>query len=329
MHPALERIRDRSRLLLTLNYFAGQVRYRLGLRSHLSGATHLTHSVEEGAEYVTRVFRDYLAVSGLRPDDLAGQRILEVGPGDNLGVSLLFAAHGAAEVTCLDRFAPARDEAKNHAIYQALLADLEPDRRARAREVLGAGSVPGSPVRLRRDLAIEAAAAALPAASYDCIVSRAVLEHVFDPAAAWSSMDALAAPGARLIHKIDFRNHGFYESLHPLAFLKTPGWLWPWLSSPDPTLNRHRASSWESLAIRSGYMPSITVTHLSLEPDELPLGALRWPLDMAIRPEREALARLRPQLASPFNTSTLDDLAVAGIFLVARKPGRRDMSPPQ
>jgi SAM-dependent methyltransferase len=328
MGPALERIRDRSALLLTLNYFAGQLRYRLGLRSHLSGATHLTHSVEAGAEYVTRVFDDYLAVSGMGADDLAGQRILEIGPGDNLGVALLFAAHGAADVTCLDRFAPVRDEDKNRAIYQALLADLAPVPRARAREVLGSGGVPRLPVRVRRDLAIEDAASTLPAASYDCIVSRAVLEHVFDPSAAWASMDALAAPGALLLHKIDFRNHGFYSSLHPLAFLEIPTWLWPWLSSPDPTLNRHRTSSWESLAIRSGYTPSIMVTHLSLEHDELPLDALRWPLDMASRPEREALARLRPRLARPFNTATLDDLAVAGIFLVARKPGRRDLSPP-
>ncbi len=321
MRSALERLRDRSTFLLTLNYAAGQLLYRLGLRSHLSGATHLTHSVDEGAEYVTRVFQDYLSVSGLRADGLAGQRILEIGPGDNLGVALLFAAHGAAEVTCLDRFAPARDETKNRAIYQAVLAGLPPDRRRRATAVLGAGGVPGPPIRLRRDLAIEDAASDLPRQSYDCIVSRAVLEHVFDPAAAWQNMDALAAPGAMLIHKIDFRNHGFYDSLHPLAFLKTPAWLWPWLSSPDPTLNRHRTSSWESLAIRHGYAPSIVVTHLSLTPDELSLHDLRWPIDIATRPERETLARLRPQLAPPFRTSSLEDLAVSGIFLVARKPG--------
>lgn len=327
MRSALERVRDRSPALLTLNYCAGQLLYRLGLRSHLSGATHRTHSVEDGAEYVTRVFHDYLTVSGLRADDLAGQRILEIGPGDNLGVALLFAAHGAADVTCLDRFAPARDEEKNRAIYQAVLAGLPPAARARARDVLDVNGVPGRPLQVRRDLAIEDAASALPAGSYDCIVSRAVLEHVFDPAAAWASMNALAAPGALLIHKIDFRNHGFYDSLHPLAFLKTPTWLWPWLSSPDPTLNRHRTSSWESLAIRDGYAPSIMVTHLSLETDELPLNGLRWPIEIASRPEREALARLRPHLARPFNTSTLDDLAVSGIFLVARKRGRRDMSP--
>ncbi len=329
MRPVLERIRDRSAVLLTLNYCTGQLLYRAGLRHHLSGATHRTHSVQEGAEYVTRVFHDYLDVSGLRTTDLSGRRILEIGPGDNLGVALLFAAHGAADVTCLDRFAPARDEGKNRAIYQEVIAGLAPVPRERARAALNAEGVPGPPVRVLGDLAIEDAASTLPGESYDCIISRAVLEHVFDPASAWSSMHTLATPGGLLVHKIDFRNHGFYASVHPLAFLKAPAWLWTFLSSPDPTLNRHRTSSWESLAIRDGYAPSIIVTHLSLQAEELPLGTIRWPIDIRSRPEQHELASVRPQLTRPFNTSTLEDLAVSGIFLVARKPGLHAVSVPE
>ena len=65
-----------------------------------------------------------------------------------------------------------------------------------------------------------------PHGSFQVIVSRAVLEHVFDVPAAWSSMDALLAPGGSMLHKVDFRNHGLYSSRHPLAYMKVPPSLW-------------------------------------------------------------------------------------------------------
>ena len=82
----------------------GQVRYRTGLKAHQSGATHSRHSPEQGANYVASVFRDYLDAGGLSVADLQGASVLEVGPGDNLGVAALFAAAGAKKVVCLDRF---------------------------------------------------------------------------------------------------------------------------------------------------------------------------------------------------------------------------------
>jgi SAM-dependent methyltransferase len=319
----LEPIRDRSIVLLTLNYAAGQLLYRLGIRQHLSGATHTKHSVAEGVRYVRTVFDDYLTTAALQPDAIDGMRILEIGPGDNLGVALLFAAHGAGRVTCLDRFDPARDEAKNRQIYRQLLDSLQPEARARGEAVLDRdGGIARGTIEVLNDLPIEDAARRLAPQRYDAIASRAVLEHIFDVPRGWASMDKLLAPGGLSIHKIDFRNHGFYGSLHPLAFLRIPEGLWRLVSSPDPTLNRCRTSVYERLAAASGYDYRLFVTHLVFEETELATGSTPWPLDPGRIADADAFHRLRRSLASPFRDASVEDLAVEGIFLVARKPGQ-------
>jgi SAM-dependent methyltransferase len=321
----LEPIRDRSIVLLTLNYAVGQLLYRLGIRQHLSGATHSKHTVEEGVRYVRTVFDDYLAVASLQPNDVAGMRILEIGPGDNLGVALLFAAHGAERVTCLDRFDPARDEGKNRQIYRQLLDSLQPEARARGEAVLDSdgGIAPGT-IEVLNDLPIEDAARRLAPQRYDVIASRAVLEHIFDVPRGWASMDKLLSPGGLSIHKIDFRNHGFYGSLHPLAFLRIPEGIWQLISSPDPTLNRCRTSVYERLAAASGYEYRLFVTHLVFEDAELATGSTLWPLEPGRIAHAAALDQLRQRLASPFRDASVEDLAVEGIFLVAHKAGRTD-----
>ena len=71
----------------------------MGRRDGPMGATHQRFELEGGLEYIDRVFSDYLTYGSLGPADLEGARILELGPGDNLGVALRFAAAGAAEAT--------------------------------------------------------------------------------------------------------------------------------------------------------------------------------------------------------------------------------------
>src|SRR5262245_2148577 len=234
MLQRLERVRDKSFFLLSANYVAGQVLNRLG-RGHRSGATHSRMTLEQGVDYVTRVVRDYLVIAGWSAHQLRGKRILEVGPGDNLGVALLMASAGAASVVCLDRFRSVRDEARNRAVYTRLAAVAQPDFGDVDRLLDSEGSIRTSCIEHRTDLPIERSAQVLPAASFDVILSRAVLEHVYDLGSAWRSMDTLLAAGGIMLHKVDFQSHGIYGSLHPLRFLGVSESLWRWVSRPDPT----------------------------------------------------------------------------------------------
>ena len=79
---------DRSPLLAGLNYAKGQVLNRLNLRGHLSGSTGLSMSVEDAANYARRVVADYITYGAAGDaEHLKGKDVLEIGPGDNLGVA--------------------------------------------------------------------------------------------------------------------------------------------------------------------------------------------------------------------------------------------------
>ena len=65
----------------------------------------------------------------------------------------------------------------------------------------------------------------------DVIISRAVLEHVFDLDTAFGAMHRLLKPGGRMAHKVDLRDHGLFTDggQNALEFLTvsdrlTPGW---------------------------------------------------------------------------------------------------------
>src|SRR4051812_43778376 len=74
-------------------------------------------------EYVRTVYDAHCrAVTRLRP--ISGT-VLEIGPGGNVGVALLFLAGGAARAICLDVFPWARD-GRGSSVYRRLVADPEP-----------------------------------------------------------------------------------------------------------------------------------------------------------------------------------------------------------
>lgn len=318
---------DRSPALSALNYSKGQILRRLHLRGHRSGATHAAIGVDDSVEYVRRVVTDYLDYGGLGEGGLAGTRILELGPGDNLGVALCLVAKGARSVTCLDRFRPLRDELRNGRIYRR----LHETSTAAERRVMDAalrwsadGTVRFDPERIdcRYGVAVEEASSVLPAGSFDVVISRAVLEHVYDLEAAWHGMTRLLAADGRMWHKVDFRNHGFFAGVHPLHFLTLNPALWKLVSSPDPTLNRQRLPSYLRLAAGSFERVEVYVTHV-LENDELlPHRArLEAGRDYGQR-ELALLASIRPRLRSPFREMTDEELLISGIFMDCGRPRR-------
>jgi SAM-dependent methyltransferase len=319
MLKQLERVRDRSFALLSANYVVGQMLNRLG-RGHRSGATHSRFTLAQGVEYVTRVVDDYLRMAGWSAADLRDKRILEIGPGDNLGVALLFASAGATTVVCLDRFVSVRDEDRNRAVYRELANTVRPEFGDVRKLLDDQGAISAPNIHLKTGVAIERAMDLLHRGSFDVILSRAVLEHVYDLSAAWRSMDALLAANGIMLHKVDFRNHGIYGSLHPLRFLGVAEPLWTLVSTPDPTLNRHRLSAYEELAADSGHSLHCAVTHLSSRDAEFVPPRVGWRQgedytvdDLRFVEESRAL------LIEPFRSMSARDLLINGVFLRVRK----------
>jgi SAM-dependent methyltransferase len=321
MKRQLQAARERWTALQTGHYLLTQVAYRIGLRRHQSGAVHGGWGVDRTLAYVHEVFDDYLHYGEVAVGDLMGMRILEIGPGANLGVALLFAAHGARQVVCVDRFESDRSDELNRALYAAIVGSLTGEARARAAACLdGSGMVRPGTITCHFGQPVERIDAAFDASSFDLIVSRAVLEHVYSPEQAWRSMDYVLRPGGRMLHKVDFRCHSFYEHKHPLHFLTVPDWLWGLVSAPDPTLNRARLSRYTALVAKYHYDEATYITHVTGQDAEVK-PHIRWARHgwHATPDQVRMIEAIRPDLAVPFRSATVEDLVVNGAFVIATK----------
>ena len=286
-------------------------RGRLATRS---GTRHATLTLEESLDYIDRVHADYLAYGGL--ENICG-RVAEIGPGDNFGVVLRMLGAGAREVHTIDRYRPHRDDARQACIHRALA------QRHGLGELLGDGGA--GAVGIRGLVAHEGAPAETFFRSsglrFDCIVSRAVLEHLYDPLAALDDMAASLAPGGTMIHRIDFRDHGMFAGHHPLTFLTIPDALYRAMTRGSGRPNRLLLPVWRDWLERSPLTGALKITRLAGVEGEI--HPAEWnDIDPSARQTALSMVRaIRPRLAPSIAAFSDQDLAVSGCVLVGKRPG--------
>lgn len=321
---ALIDLSDSNPFLASLKYLKGQLFFRTGLRSHGSGATLARGDLEHNISYIEKVVRDYFEYGKMSDGDLSGKNILEIGPGDTLGVAMLLLAKGAASVTCLDRFKPKIDPEKNRFVCEGLIRNLTSQERSRIDGLLDFfirnESSPDGRIIAKYGLPIEQLTPSGSQDGFDLIISRAVLEHVYDLREAWMGMVRVLKSNGQMLHKVDFRSHKFYNRVHPLYFLTFEESFWRILSSPDPTLNRKRSDTYRSLLASTFQDYSVYSTSVLENPELLPhsiefkLGEHYQENDLA------AVKAIRPKLATPFRNLSDLDLMVSGVFIDCRNP---------
>ncbi|MFH1744262.1 MAG: methyltransferase domain-containing protein [bacterium] len=302
-------------------------RFRSGNIATTSGSTHSRFSVPESLQYIDTVFLDYLTYSGTTLENLQRKRLLELGPGDNLGVAMMFLVAGAEQVVCVDKFHAARDSECERRIYSALRESLnEPEKQALDRVVRLDEGISVNPNRLLciHGKGIEEAANTLEPASFDLIFSRAVLEHVYNIDASFSAMDRLLAPGGRMVHKIDFRDHGMFSSIgfHPLTFLTISDKVYSLMTRDSGKPNRKLIGHYRQRMNELGYQSTILITRvLGSEEDIQPHKETITPGVDYTDSTMALLNEIRPALQEPFRNMPDEELIIQGIFLIARKPG--------
>jgi SAM-dependent methyltransferase len=305
-------------IALTCAYYLSddwRARRRLaaGKLSTRSGARHRGFDLDQSLAYVEKVHRDYLAYAGVTR--FRGT-VAEIGPGDNFGVALLLRAGGARHVHAVDRYRPERDPERQRAIYEALaerhglfhLFDGEPAEET----ITGLHYRLGTPAEwFFRESGLR----------FDAVLSRAVLEHLYDPRAALDDMVRALNPGGVLVHRIDLRDHGMFAGHHPLTFLTIPERIYARMTRGAGRPNRVLLPSYRRWLAASGAEGSLRITRLAGVPDEV--GPAEWEeLDPGSRAQAlETVAAIRRKLARPFRDLADEDLAVAGCVLVARRPG--------
>jgi SAM-dependent methyltransferase len=233
--------------------------------------------------------------------------MLELGPGDNLGLAMRFLAAGVREVVALDKFAIRRNPESERAIYDRLA-----DRH---------GAVDRERIRVITGMGIEEAGGELEPGSFDLIVSVAVLEHLYDSDAAFAAMDRLLAPGGVMLHQVDFRDHNMFTAggRHPLEFLTVRDRLWRRMTVDSGGPNRRLVDYYRAKVAELGYDAKLIVNQLLGVEGAVPgTDALREAVPVGTE-QRDLIAAIRPRLQPRFRSLPEEDLAASGLLLVARK----------
>ena len=262
------------------------------------GATHSGKSTADSVEYINRVYSDYLAYAGLRPSDLAGKRVLELGPGDNLGVALRFYAAGASQIVCLDKFFSKRDAHQQREIYAALRERLSASERDRYDQAvfLADGEEPrfdGDKVRYVYGRSAGDAVTLFGRESFDIVLSRAVLWEIFDIDRVLEALDAVLKPGGLMIHKIACLDWMFrQEGYHPLEFLTVPDTLYQWMAGHSGKSNRRTIDYYRGAMSALGYKARFPITRVvGATGPELPPGTTELVSDVHYTADTLALIR--------------------------------------
>ena len=201
-----------------------------------------TSDVERCVNYDIKVVDEWLDVverytGAPAASQLAGKRVLELGPGADLGVALYLLSKGAAQYCAIDAVPLALQAPPE--VHRAVIDRIEQlgSHRTRAElESALAGAANASsadaPVRyvVRPDFRITEAFAP---ASFDVVFSQAAFEHFDDVEATIAQMSVVAAPGAMLIAGIDMQTHS------------------RWLREKDPlNIYRHGDSTYRMFGFR-------------------------------------------------------------------------------
>lgn len=299
-----------------LNNFLTKLRGYGGTVETDSGMAHMGRSTDSSLAYIEEVFNDYKHYSGVQR--FSG-RVAEVGPGDNCGVGLMFLADGCESVDLVDRFYSRRDSQQHAAIYQALI-----ERHSQLSEKMNNIDVNDetSFKGLQRYYGESAAAEQFfkQPEYYDFIVSRAVLEHVYNPLLAIEKMVLALKKDGMLLHKVDLRDHAMFSTeLHELSFFEVPDFLYPWLTKDTGRPNRVLINSYRQLLSKIIPDHKILITRLAavgdIEP-HLPYEKI----DSVLRNKSlNYVKSVRAKFSKSLQAISDEDLSVAGIFIVAHK----------
>jgi SAM-dependent methyltransferase len=283
-------------------------------------------SLETYLGRIEATYRNYQKYGDLAGEEIRSAHILEIGPGETLGVALRLVAAGAAQVTAVDKFVPLQTSAFHRRLYGSLMDRLPADERHNL----------GDTVDLRDGVrfnqqrvsyvygqGIEDACTQFAPHSFDAVVSNAVLEEVYDLDRLFDAVDRVVKPGGRQIHVIDLRDYGMFTKygFHPLEFLTIPDGIYRYMVESTGQPNRRLVDYYRSKVASLGYTAQIYTTWV-LGQNE-PLTEYRTRLRHGSDYSDEALQlvqSIRPRLLARYQRLSDEDLITQSILLVARKP---------
>lgn len=280
------------------------------------------------AEYCYSVYLRHLVMAarhGMATDPLT---VVELGPGDSLGIGLMALLTGAEQYYALDavrhasteinlvifdelvklltnrapissggEYAEILPELDDYTFPAQILSEasltqsLEVDRLRRLRQMLAGDLTTGS----IRYIAPMGRMHEIPAESVDLILSQAVMEHVDQLEESYTECFRCLKPGGYMSHQIDLRCHDTASEWN--GHWKYSNLTWRLMRGSRPWfINRQPCSTHIDFVKQTGFSLRAQIT------------------------QRGNCGILRKQLANEFQKLSESDLLTAGIFLLASKP---------
>jgi cyclopropane fatty-acyl-phospholipid synthase-like methyltransferase len=227
-----------SQMTSTINYWAGLllgminvVRHRsLGYRRPRRFAP---DQIARSVAYVFEVIARWETRGNI---DWSGQRVLELGPGPDLGTGAIILDRGALSYSAIDAFdlvgtAPAE-------FYDALAIRLHHE--------IDRSRLSFAQVTFPRLPEVEG--------KYDLVVSNATLEHIESVPVLFLRLRQLTEEGGRMVHHIDAQTHmRWIGSRDPLNILRYGEWIYRHLLCFPGAPNRMRAEEYVAAAVSAGF----------------------------------------------------------------------------
>jgi SAM-dependent methyltransferase len=258
-------------------------------------------------EYALFVGRSYLGALRECFPSVNGLRVLEVGPGIAYGSAMVLAAYGVRPVVA-DRFLAPWEPEYHAKFYNRLRVELtrtDPAADGRPLQVLLSAGAYRDDVIERISCPLEAVP--MPSDSVDCVVSTAVLEHVFDVKRSFAQLLRITRPGGFGLHQVDFRDHRDFNRPLEYLLLSEDEFQNLFAACHAECGNRYRASEFAGAIRAAGFeMLGLQGTAFNT-PDYL----------------ADFLPRLRAVSASPYRDTAAEDLHVLSGFFKIRKPSQR------
>lgn len=174
--------------------------------------------LEKNFAYSISIANAYLKQVGV--SRLKHANILELGPGKDLIPACMLKSFGAKSVYIIDPFLPQFNVHYHPYVYKLLIkylkesgSDANISHIETMLDTFSHENITG--IECRQE-ALEVACENLET-PIDICFSNAVLEHLYDPDAAFSSLSQCMSSGAIGFHQVDFRDHRDFDA--PLEFL--------------------------------------------------------------------------------------------------------------
>jgi len=298
---------------------------RMHLKSDQIGGEPVVNSDLVDLRQIDQTFERYLKYSGLTRETLKDKTVLEIGPGDNIGVALRFLAAGAKRVVCIDKFVHYQDGPVHLRLYRTLRSNLPPEDQARFDQVVSLGDtvkVDSGRFEWIYGKGVEDTDSLFAPGSFDVIVSAAVLEEIYDTDLAFHKMDRLLAPGGHTIHKIDLRDYEMFHKhgFHRLEFLTIPDSVYRYMTQSSGQPNRRLVDYYRGKMAELGYNYSI---HTAMAAGGKEMEQYKLKLVKGVDYSEESLESyraMRPRLLPRYQSLSDEDLITEAILLSGRKP---------